>query len=544
MRKLVAETPVRAARGLRGMQQRAYGIPAITKQPLMPYPLGESLNDNLTSIVDWMPSAPPQIKQSLATPITIAYGDGIGPEIMDATLNILAEAGAKFIPQAIEVGEKVYHRGFVSGIGPDGWHSLRETKVFLKAPVTTPQGGGLKSVNVTVRKAFGLYANVRPCVAYAPHIPTRSAGMNVVIIRENEEDLYAGIEHRQTHDVYQCLKLISRSGSERVIRYAFEFAQVNGRTKVTCLTKDNIMKMTDGLFHRVFNEIAQSYPHIKSEHLIVDHGVAKLATDPEHFDVIVAPNLYGDIVSDVAAEVAGSIGLAGSANIGHHGAMFEAVHGSAPAIAGLDTANPSGLLLAALMMLQHIGQQEVAERIHKAWLRTLEDGLHTADCYHEGRSAKCVGTKEFARAVIDRLDSSPRNLFVSSLHLPIPEKPDSPYVLAQINKEVVGVDVFLHWRGKSAEELAHSLQQLDANGFGLSMITNRGVKVWPNGLAESYCTDHWRCRYMMASGQEATDHNQIIGLLRNLATAGMDFIKIETLCSFNDEPGYSMGHGQ
>ena len=317
--------------------------------------LRERINEHPASILDWDISTPTQTERSGGTPITVAYGDGIGPEIMSATLDILSAAGAKLKPQTIEVGEKVYHRGFVSGIGPDGWRSLRNTKVFLKAPVSTPQGGGLKSVNVTVRKVLGLYANVRPCMAYAPHISTRSPGMDVVVVRENEEDLYAGIEHRQTDDVVQCLKLISRRGSERVIRYAFEFAQANGRAKVTCLTKDNIMKLSDGLFHRVFDEVAQAYPGILTEHLIVDHGIAKLATNPEYYDVIVAPNLYGDIVSDVAAQVAGSIGLVGSANIGHHGAMFEAIHGSAPAIAGKGTANPSGLLLAALMMLQHIG---------------------------------------------------------------------------------------------------------------------------------------------------------------------------------------------
>jgi isocitrate dehydrogenase len=510
----------------------------------MLYALRETISDNPSPIVDWAYPIPGEEKHTQETPVTIAYGDGIGPEIMDATLNILSNAGAKFKPQTIEIGEKVYHHGFASGISPDGWQSLRETRVFLKAPVTTPRGGGLKSVNVTLRKAFGLYANVRPCVAYAPHVRALSPEMNVVVIRENEEDLYAGIEHRQTDDVFQCLKLISRSGSERVIRYAFEFARANGRRKVTCLTKDNIMKLTDGLFHRVFDEVSQEFPEIISEHLTVDHGVGKIVSEPTRFDVVVAPNLYGDIASDLAAEAAGSIALVGSANIGHHGAMFEAVHGSAPAIAGTDTANPSGLLLASLMMLQHIGQHEVANRIHRAWLRTLEDGVHTADCYSKQHSAKRVGTKAFAAAVIQRLGSNPRHLVAVSPCIPVPQpqmtRPDIPAP----EKEIVGVDVFLDWRGKSPEALAHTLQELDCNGFGLSMITNRGVKVWPNGLAESFCTDHWRCRFMVANGRTAASLEQINGLLSNLVSAGIDFIKIETLCTFNDEPGYSMGHGQ
>ncbi|HEV2127306.1 MAG TPA: NADP-dependent isocitrate dehydrogenase [Thermomicrobiales bacterium] len=262
---------------------------------------------------------------------------------------------------------------------------------------------GSKSLNVTVRKSLGLYANVRPCVAYAPFVPTRHPGMDVVIVRENEEDLYAGIEHCQTDEVVQCLKLISRPGCEKIVRYAFEYARRNNRKKVTCFTKDNIMKLTDGLFHRVFDEIAEEYPELEHEHWIVDIGTAKLADTPEVFDVIVTPNLYGDVLSDVAAQIAGSIGLAGEANVGEHGAMFEAIHGSAPRRAGQDIANPSGLLLAGVMMLVHVGQSDVAERIHNAWLRTIEDGVHTYDIFDESVSKQQVGTREFAREVIERL---------------------------------------------------------------------------------------------------------------------------------------------
>ena len=316
-------------------------------------------------------------------PITVAHGDGIGPEIMEATLFILKEAGAKLDIQQIEIGEKVYLAGNSSGIEPSSWDSLRSTKVFLKAPITTPQGGGFKSLNVTVRKPLGLYANVRPCVSYHPFIETKHPGMDVVIVRENEEDLYAGIEHRQTDQVIQCLKLISRPGSEKIVRYAFEYARRHNRKKVTCFTKDNIMKLTDGLFHKVFDEIAAEYPDIENEHWIVDIGAAKMADTPEAFDVIVMPNLYGDVLSDVAAQIAGSVGLAGSANIGENIAMFEAIHGSAPRRAGQNLANPSGLLLGAVMMLVHIGQSAIAERVHNAWLRTIEDGIHTYDIFDE-----------------------------------------------------------------------------------------------------------------------------------------------------------------
>src|SRR5690348_64660 len=307
-------------------------------------------------------------------PITVAHGDGIGPEIMDATLTILKEAGAAIEIETIEIGEKVYLRGNTAGIDPSAWESLRRTKVFLKAPITTPQGGGFKSLNVTARKRLGLYANVRPCVSYHPFVDTKHPNMDVIIVRENEEDLYAGMEYQLSPDVIECLKLISRPGSEKIIRFAFEYARQNSRKKITCFTKDNIMKMTDGLFHKIFDEIGAEYPEFEKEHWIVDIGAAKLADTPEAFDVIVMPNLYGDILSDVAAQIAGSVGLAGSANVGTAASMFEAIHGSAPRRAGQNLANPSGLLLGGVMMLVHIGQWEAAERVHNAWLRTLEDG--------------------------------------------------------------------------------------------------------------------------------------------------------------------------
>src|SRR5580658_8865251 len=346
------------------------------------------------------------------TPITVANGDGIGPEIMGATLQILEAAGAALDIETIEIGEKVYLRGNSSGIEPSSWQSLLRTKVFLKAPITTPQGGGFKSLNVTTRKTLGQYANVRPCVSYHPFIDTKHPNMDVVIVRENEEDLYAGIEYQLTPEVTSCIKLISRPGSEKIVRYAFEYARRHNRRKVTCFMKDNIMKMTDGLFHKVFDEIAVEYPDIEKEAWIVDIGAAKMADTPEAFDVIVMPNLYGDILSDVAAQIAGSVGLAGSANIGDKCAMFEAIHGSAPRRAGQNLANPSGLLLASVLMLIYLGENQVAERIHNAWLCTMEDGVHTYDVFKEGTSKQKVGTKEFGEAVVARLGQKPNLLKV------------------------------------------------------------------------------------------------------------------------------------
>ncbi|AWK86212.1 NADP-dependent isocitrate dehydrogenase [Azospirillum thermophilum] len=491
------------------------------------------------------PQSPAQAATGAGTavPITVAHGDGIGPEIMTACLSVLDAAGARIAPEPIEVGEAVYARGVSSGIGPDAWESLRRTRVFLKAPITTPQGGGVKSLNVTIRKTLGLFANVRPCTAYAPFVATRHPGMDVVIVRENEEDLYAGIEHRQTADVYQCLKLITRPGTERIVRYAFEYARAHGRRKVTCMTKDNIMKMTDGLFHGLFEEIGTHYPDIEREHLIVDIGAARLAERPERFDVVVTPNLYGDILSDIAAEVAGSVGLAGSANIGAHCAMFEAIHGSAPDIAGQDRANPSGLLLAAVQMLVHIGQGDVAERIHNAWLATLEDGIHTADVHRDGVSNRLVGTQDFARAVIGRLGLAPRTLRAASyaaaakpIAVPLVSRPARP------DKRFVGVDVFIDWRG-TPDGLATAIRQVYGGALALTMITNRGVKVWPDGLPETFCTDHWRCRFMPA-GTMAANPAQAAQMVGRLLAAGIDVVKTENLYLFDGKPGFSLGQGQ
>ena len=478
-------------------------------------------------------------------PITVAHGDGIGPEIMDATLRILEGAGAQLEIEVIEIGEKVYLAGNSSGIEPSSWDSLRRTKVFLKAPITTPQGGGFKSLNVTVRKTLGLYANVRPSVSYHPFVKTKHPNMDVVIVRENEEDLYAGIEHRQTEQVVQCLKLISRPGSEKIVRYAFEYARRNNRKKVTCFSKDNIMKLTDGLFHKVFDEIGAEYPDVEKEHWIVDIGAAKLADTPEAFDVLVMPNLYGDVLSDVAAQIAGSVGLAGSANIGEHVSMFEAIHGSAPRRAGQNLANPSGLLMGAVMMLVHIGQTDVAERVHNAWLRTIEDGIHTYDIFVEGKSKQKVGTKEFATAVIERVGQLPQVLKPAKYRA----VEEGVQVAAQSSrrarakKDLVGVDVFLDWTNGSASDLGNALSKLSADGIKLEMMSNRGVKVWPGGHAETFCSDHWRCRFMAEQDGGTVVLPQIVSLLDRVYKAGFEFIKTENLYNFDGERGYSLDQG-
>jgi isocitrate dehydrogenase len=476
-------------------------------------------------------------------PITVARGDGIGPEIMEAALHILKEGGARIHPEFIEIGEKVYLSGHTSGITPESWEMLRRNKIFFKAPITTPQGEGFKSLNVTVRKTLGLYANVRIAHSYHPFIKNKHPNMNVVIIRENEEDLYAGIEHRQTNQVYQCLKLITRPGCEKIVRFAFEYARRYSRKKVTCFTKDNIMKLTDGLFHKVFNEIGELYPDIEKEHWIVDIGIAKLADTPEVFDVIVMPNLYGDIASDMTAQIAGSVGLAGSANIGAECAMFEAIHGSAPRRAGKGVANPSGLIHAAILMLLHIGQNETAERIHNAWLKTIEDGIHTYDIAKGGAS---VGTMEFAHKVVGRLGKKPEAL--KPVSYPRHNEPlvtnTSIKITTSEKQQLIGTDVFIGNDTMSASELGHLLERLTGDEFQLIMITNRGVKVYPEGFPETFCTDHWRCRFQMAEKKGKCTPGAIRNLLEWIERAGLSWIKIENLYTFDSKPGFSLGQGQ
>jgi len=475
-------------------------------------------------------------------PITVAYGDGIGPEIMEASLKVLEAAGAKLKTEEIKIGESVYEAGHSSGIADSSWESLRRTKVFYKAPITTPQGGGYKSLNVTIRKSLGLFANTRPSVSYAPYVESLHPGMDVLIVRENEEDLYAGIEHRQTLDVVQCLKLVSRPGTERICRYAFEVARAQGRKKVSCFSKDNIMKLTDGMFHKVFDEIAADYPDIETDHWIIDIGAAKLAAEPGRFDVIVTSNLYGDIISDIASEVSGSVGMGPSSNIGSSCAMFEAVHGSAPDIAGQDKANPSGLLLAGVMMLNHIGQSSVAEKIQNAWLRTIEDGVHTGDISHPSPDARLVGTQEFADAVIQRLGQKPQHLDAVSFDggsdgMIIPEPRQSP----RRTKTLEGVDLFLNSED-TPDNIAAALKAASTDAFDLLMISNRGVKVWPNGLPETFCTDHWRCRFLKTGDNPTTA--DVADLMISAAKAGLEVVKTENLYDFDGVAGYSMVQGQ
>jgi isocitrate dehydrogenase len=479
------------------------------------------------------------------TKITVSYGDGIGPEIMEATLRILKDAGAKIHIETVEVGAEVYKRDNTTGISTSAWDSIKTTKVMLKSPITTPQGGGYKSLNVTFRKTLGLYVNLRPCIAYAPYISTQHPNLDIIIVRENEEDLYAGIEYRPTHNMYKSLKLITRTGCEKIIRYAFEYALKNNRKKVTCFSKDNIMKFTDGIFHKVFDEVRQEYSTLESDHYIVDIGSAKLASKPEIFDVIVTSNLYGDIISDIIAETSGSVGLAGSANIGNGYAMFEAVHGSAPDIAGKDVANPSGILNASIMMLLHIGQPKIAALIQNAWLKTLEDGVHTADIYNEKISTKKVGTKEFASEVIKRLGQKPIKIKENS-YAEVKEKvvEYQPAINMNEKKILVGVDVYLDWQGDDINSLAKQIQSIADGKLKLQMISSKGLKIWPVNITNKLDGDYFSLRFVPDNHEKITTHQEVVYLLNNMSAINLDFVQIENLYSFDDKLGFSLSQGE
>jgi isocitrate dehydrogenase len=488
-------------------------------------------------------------------PIALCKGDGIGPEIMDATVKILDAAGASLEYTEVIMGEKVYKTGNTAGITPEAMDILKKHRIFLKAPITTPQGGGFKSINVTVRKAFKQFANVRPVVSYSPFVENHfPKNFDVTIVRENEEDLYAGIEYRQSPGTYHAIKLLTEAGTRRIVEYAFQYAINNNRKKVTCMTKDNIMKVTDGMFHRIFDEIAEKYPQIEKEHYIIDIGTARLANSPYNFDVVVTLNLYGDIISDVVAEVSGSVGLAGSGNIGKKYSMFEAIHGSAPTMTGQNRANPSGLLNGAIMMLAHIGQGTVAGKIHNALLYTLEQGIVTPDLAKtetakEGKTI--LGTSEFADAVIRNLGKNPTTLkavsykdfeFDNNGGEDYDEIKDAKTHFVQTKKEILGADCFIEMKGYNTE-VGPKIDKIKTDKISFKMMSSRGLTVWPENSGLPYTNDQWRCRFM-GNGTASLTSKDILALLAELEKAGIEVIKHETLCSFDGVKGFSMGQAE
>jgi len=485
--------------------------------------------------------------------IALTPGDGIGPEIMQATLHLLQAAGAsqamEFVP--VEMGKACFDRGLTRGMTDQAIATVEQCGLLLKGPMETPKGGGGKSINVTARKMWNAFANLRH-FRTLPGVmtPYSRSGVNVdfFIVRENIEDTYGGIEHRLSNDVVQCKRLISAPGSDAVHRFAFETARRLGIRKVHCGHKANIMKMTDGLFLERFKAVAADYPEIETADVIVDALCMNLVMKPQQYRMIVLPNLQGDIVSDLAAGLVGGLGFAPSGNIGNHISIFEAVHGTAPDIAGRGIANPCSLILSSLMLLRHVGLLGAAARIENALLASLEQGVRTGDF---GDAAKpALGTMDFVGEVARRLGQKPASMAA------VPEAEDrvtfkppvKPFSAAAVHTfgagttEVVGADVYLD-AGESCGELAKHLQEIAKDTpFRLKLISNRGTQVWPTGSVYTDCVDYWRARFERADGARV-EQPQTIDLLQRVA-ARYTVCSYELLRTFNGKPGFSMAQGQ
>jgi isocitrate dehydrogenase len=475
--------------------------------------------------------------------VTVIPGDGIGPEVVGAAQRIIEATGAPIAWETRDAGEQVFLRGLPSGVPPETIESIHKTRVVLKGPLGTPVGFGEKSANVTLRKLFETYGNLRP-VRELPGVitPYSGRGIDLVIVRENVEDLYAGIEHQQTPGVAQCLKLISRKGCEKISRLAFEVARAEGRGSVACFTKSNIMKLTEGLLKRTFEEVALEYPDIESWHVIVDNGAHQLVKKPEQYEVIVTTNMNGDILSDLTSAQVGGLGFAGSANIGTDVAIFEAVHGSAPKYAGRDVINPTALILSAVMMLRHLGEFEAALDIEHAIVATLEDGTAvTRDVVGDEAAAS---TTAYTDAVIANLGRRSERWSVRE-HRPIvlprvaPE-PDSVKVAA---RRVVGVDIFVE-SGDQAEDLGPAIEELTSGlPARLKMISSRGTKVYPSMGAMTDYVDHWRCRFIPPrEGNEVSDET-ITALMGRIASR-YRWMHVEKLQEFDGDPVFSKAQGE
>lgn len=481
--------------------------------------------------------------------IAVAKGDGIGPEIMDAVLGIFNAAQVPLEYEVVEMGKWVFDKGYSNGMTTEAKQTIEDLSILFKGPMETPKGKGVKSVNVTARKTWNTYANKREFqTLHGVDTVFSKAGIpiNITIVRENIEDTYGGIEHMLTHDVALCRRFITRPGSLQVIKYAFEMAKKKGARRITCGHKANIMKLTDGLFLEVFYEVAKDYPELKADDVIVDDLCMKLVTRPDLFDVVVLTNLQGDIVSDLCAGLVGGLGFAPSANIGDHISIFEAVHGTAPDIAGKNIANPTSLLLSGLAMLRHLGLMETSAMIENALLYTLESGVHTGD--FGDKSIPSVNTTEFANAIIANFGKQPSvnpkpiltNNYKTPTHFVLDNNPMLESSEA-LKEEIVGADFFVesNMQPTKVAELAlkHALTL-----FKLSTISNRGTQVWPTGSVFTNLVNNYRCRFESADDEPLTQVD-ILELYKRM-TADFKVCSIELLNKLGDKKMYSAAQGQ
>jgi isocitrate dehydrogenase len=481
--------------------------------------------------------------------IAVAKGDGIGPEIMEAVLGVFNAAKVPLEYQYVDMGKWVFDKGFSIGMTPEAKESIEQLGILFKGPMETPKGKGVKSVNVTARKTWNTYANDRKFQTLSGVDTVFSkAGINIdlTIVRENIEDTYGGIEHMLTQDVAIARRFITRGGSEQVIRYAFEMAQKKGARRITCGHKANIMKLTDGLFLEVFNEIAKEYPNLKADDVIVDDLCMKLVSRPDLFDVIVLTNLQGDIVSDLCAGLVGGLGFAPSSNIGDHISIFEAVHGTAPDIAGKNIANPTSLLLSGLNMLRHLGMMEKAVMIENALLYTLESGVHTGD--FGDKSIPSVNTTVFAQTIIDNFGKQPTQNPKPSLKdfdfVPTNSAiTKNPMLLSSKNEahKIVGADFFVETTLQPNELAAVAIKQ-EKDQLKLVTISNRGTQVWPTGSVFTNLVNQYRIRFETDASNPLTQ-SDILNLYAALSK-DLQISSVEILSMWGDKKAYSLAQGQ
>jgi len=475
--------------------------------------------------------------------VTLILGDGIGPEVVASARTLIDAACPRIVWEEAEAGAEVFKKGVASGVPQHTIDSLSKTRLALKGPLETPVGFGEKSANVTLRKLFETFANIRP-VRELPGVPTRfsGSGIDLVIVRENVEDLYAGIEHMQTPDVAQCLKLISTKGCEKIVRIAFEFARSEGRKTVQCATKANIMKKTEGLLKSTFEHLAKEYSDIEAWHIIIDNCAHQLVKKPEQFDVIVTTNMNGDIISDLGSGLIGGLGFAPSANIGHDVAIFEAVHGSAPKYTGKDVINPTAMILSGVMMLRHLGEFEAASTIENAVMATLEADIHPRDVQ---TASAPVGTKAFTQAILEHFGKMPSNYAIRP-HKPmvVPPRPKTTAIRKVEKRETVGLDIFTEFDGTAADLGPMVEEAAKGTGTKLKMVSNRGTVVYPLTGTDPDVVNQWRCRFTLDQVVTEVPTTLVSGLLQALEAKGLRWMHIEKLCRFDGEDTFTRAQGE
>ena len=477
--------------------------------------------------------------------VTLIPGDGIGPECVEATKKVIDATGVKIEWEVRHAGESVFKQGVPSGVPQETIDSIKKTRLVLKGPLGTPIGYGEKSANVTLRKLFETYANIRP-VRELPGVktPYSGRGIDLVVVRENVEDLYAGIEHMQTPGVAQCLKLISRKGCEKIVRMAFEFARSEGRKSVACATKANIMKMTEGLLKRTFEEIAKEYPDIESWHVIIDNACHQLVKKPEQFDVIVTTNMNGDIMSDLTSALVGGLGFAPSANLGSDVAIFEAVHGSAPKYAGKNVINPTAVLCSGIMMLQYMGEFEAAATVENALIATMEAGTHPTGDVVGYDSPKAAKTTDFADAIIANFGKKPSDYKIRE-RKPIHIYPANPALDAVKVKtrRVIGMDYFFESADLPTRVGPDLEKLLEGSPLKLKMMSNRGTQVYPDKGTTIDCNDQQRARLLAIDPKADLTDADLIGVMQKLATR-VKWAHIEKLQEFDGAPSFTKAQGE